>query len=77
MATHPAKVHPSIVPAMRYRDARAAIEWLCKAFGFEKRLVVPGAADSVIVHAQLVFDNGMIMLASMSGKEPGHSESTA
>ncbi|MEA2650117.1 MAG: hypothetical protein QOG61_2552 [Candidatus Binataceae bacterium] len=74
MPTHPAKVRPSIVPAMRYRDARAAIEWLCKAFGFEQRLVVPGATDSVIVHAQIVFDNGMIMLASMSGKEPGHSE---
>ena len=25
----------SIIPTMRYRDAPAAIEWLCKAFGFE------------------------------------------
>ena len=30
-----------IIPGMRYRNAPAAIEWLCKAFGFEKHLVVP------------------------------------
>ena len=23
-----------IIPSMRYRDAAAAIEWLCRAFGF-------------------------------------------
>ena len=32
----------NIIPSMRYRDAAAAIEWLCKTFGFEKHLVVPG-----------------------------------
>ena len=32
----------SIIPAMRYRDAAAAIDWLCRAFGFERHLVVPG-----------------------------------
>ena len=53
----------TVVPAMRYRDAPAAIEWLCKAFGFERRLVVPGENDS-IAHAQLTFGNGMIMLGS-------------
>src|ERR1700682_1851307 len=74
MATHPANVHARIIPAMRYRDAPAAIEWLCKAFGFERHLVVPGETEGVILHAQLVFDNGIIMLASMSGKEPGHNE---
>ena len=29
-----------IVPTLRYRDAPAAIEWLCRAFGFERHLVV-------------------------------------
>jgi len=52
-----------IIPTMRYRNAPAAIEWLCKAFGFEKHLVVP-APDGGIAHAQLTFDNGMIMLSS-------------
>jgi uncharacterized glyoxalase superfamily protein PhnB len=41
----------------------AAVEWLCKAFGFEKHFVLPGD-DGTIVHAQLTFGNGMIMLGS-------------
>ena len=53
----------NIIPALRYVDAPAAIEWLCKAFGFEEHLVVPGE-NGTIAHAQLVFGNGMIMLGS-------------
>jgi uncharacterized glyoxalase superfamily protein PhnB len=53
----------TISPGMRYRNAPAAIEWLCRAFGFEKHLVVPGPNDT-IVHAQLTYGNGMIMLSS-------------
>ena len=53
----------TIVPSLRYRDAPAAIDWLCKAFGFKQHLVVPGEAGT-IAHAQLVFGNGMIMLGS-------------
>ncbi len=52
-----------IIPALRYRDAPAAIDWLCAAFGFEKHLVVPGAAGK-ITHAQLTFRDSMIMLGS-------------
>ena len=26
----------TIIPGMHYRDAAAAIEWLCNTFGFEK-----------------------------------------
>jgi len=53
----------NIMPAMRYRNAPAAIEWLCKAFGFERHVVVPGDGGT-IAHAQLVLGNGMIMLGS-------------
>ena len=55
-----------IIPSMRYRNAPAAIEWLCKAFGFEKHLVVPGE-DGTIAHAQLTLGNGMIMVSSVGG----------
>ena len=48
---------------MRYRDAPAAIEWLCQAFGFSRHLVVPDE-NGGIAHAQLVLGNGMIMLGS-------------
>lgn len=53
----------TLIPTSRYRDAAAAIDWLCEAFGFERHLVVPGA-DGEILHAQLVFGNGMFMLGS-------------
>ncbi len=52
-----------IIPTLKYEDAAAAIEWLCRAFGFEKRLLVPGKAQ-VIEHAQLTLNGGMIMLSS-------------
>ncbi len=58
----------NIMPAMRYRDAAAAIEWLCRTFGFQKHLVVPGENGS-IAHAQLTIGNGMIMLGSPSDDE--------
>ena len=52
-----------IIPALRYRNATAAIDFLCKAFGFERHAVHMGA-DNTVAHAQLVFDEGMIMLGS-------------
>jgi len=58
----------TIIPALRYRDAAAAIDWLCDAFGFERHLVVPGE-EGRIAHAQLTFGNGMIMLGSGHGGE--------
>jgi uncharacterized glyoxalase superfamily protein PhnB len=59
------KGRATIIPAMRYRDAPAAIEWLCKAFGFEKHLVVAGEGGT-IAHAQLTLGHGMIMLGSLN-----------
>ena len=61
----------TVIPTMRYDDAAAAIAWLCEAFGFEKHLVVP-AEDGSIAHAQLVFGNGMVMLASARESEFDH-----
>ena len=61
----------TVIPCLRYRNAPAAIEWLCDTFGFEKQLVVPGE-DGIIDHAQLSFGNGMIMLGSVIDSEFGH-----
>jgi uncharacterized glyoxalase superfamily protein PhnB len=60
----------TIVPCLRYRDAPAAIAWLCEAFGFERQLVVPGE-NGTIAHAQLAFGNGMIMLGSAVDSDYG------
>jgi uncharacterized glyoxalase superfamily protein PhnB len=54
----------AVIPGMRYRDALAAIEWLVKAFGFEKNVVYVGEGNTV-AHAQLTFGNGMVMLGSV------------
>lgn len=62
--------HATIIPSLRYRNAPAAIEWLCQAFGFERHLVVPGE-NGTIAHAQLTFGNGMIMLGSVNDNESG------
>ena len=35
----------TIIPTLRYRDAASAIDWLCKAFGFQPHLVVPGEGE--------------------------------
>ena len=68
MSDNAADTTATAIPTLRYRDAATAIEWLCKAFGFEKHLVVPGENGS-IAHAQLVFGNGMVMLGSAGDDE--------
>ncbi len=60
----------NIVPALRYRNAQKAIEWLCEAFGFEQHVVVPGE-NGAIAHAQLTLGNGMFMLGSVAPGEYG------
>ncbi len=64
MSQHTPKGNPNIFPYMCYQDAPAAIEWLTRAFGFEKQMVVP-APDGSISHAEMVFGPGVIMLGSM------------
>jgi uncharacterized glyoxalase superfamily protein PhnB len=55
------------IPCLRYRDAPAAIESLCKVFGFEKKLVVPNDSGG-IAHAELTLGGGMLMLGSASNE---------
>jgi uncharacterized glyoxalase superfamily protein PhnB len=53
----------TIMPALRYRDAPAAIEWLCNVLGFARHAVYPGP-DNTTGHAELTLGGGMIMLGS-------------
>jgi len=53
----------AIYPSLTYDDAPAAIEWLGKAFGFERRLVVPGPGGT-IMHSELSFGPDVIMVSS-------------
>lgn len=61
-------------PALRYRDAKAAIAWLKAALGFTEHAVHENE-DGSIAHAELALNGGMIMLGSIKddsfGKSPG------
>ncbi|ELX12817.1 glyoxalase-like domain-containing protein [Janthinobacterium sp. HH01] len=70
MSSIPKQTRCNVIPCMRYRDAPAAIDWLCTTFGFEATLVVPNE-DGSIAHAQLSFGNSMIMLGSVFDTEFG------
>jgi uncharacterized glyoxalase superfamily protein PhnB len=70
MSSIPKQTPCTVIPCLRYRDAPAAIAWLCDTFGFEPQLVVPNE-DGTIAHAQLTFGNSMIMLGSAFDTEYG------
>lgn len=72
MSATPANTRVNIISCLRYRDAPAAIDWLCRAFGFEQHAVYPDANNG-ITHAQLTFGNGMIMLGSAGSVESEYS----
>jgi uncharacterized glyoxalase superfamily protein PhnB len=71
--SRPKNTTATVIPSLRYRDAAKAIDWLCRAFGFERHLVVPGEEGS-IAHAQLGFGHGMIMLGSAGRHGGGYDE---
>lgn len=61
----------TIVPCLRYRRAIEAIDFLCKAFGFEKQAVYVNEEHKHLVdHAQLTFGDGMIMIGSVRDDTP-------
>ena len=62
MSTPARPTTSTVIPCLRYRDAKAAIDWLCRAFGFERHAVY--ADGDVVHHAELSFGNGLIMLGS-------------
>jgi uncharacterized glyoxalase superfamily protein PhnB len=66
-ATH---THSTIMPTLRYRNAPAAIDWLCQVLGFERKAVYPGP-NGTIGHAELTLGGGMIMLGSEKDDQYG------
>jgi len=51
-----------IIPTLKYRDAKAAIEFLERAFGFERHTVMEDGG--VIGHAELRHGDGVVMLGT-------------
>jgi uncharacterized glyoxalase superfamily protein PhnB len=59
----------SIIPSLRYRDALKMIDWLCSTFGFTRNAVYSNP-EGIVMHAQLTFGNGMVMIGSVSNGTP-------
>ena len=62
-------------PCLFYRDAKAAIAWLCEAFGFEVRIEVPGPEGTVAPRIWRVITgrSGLIGLLNCVWRERGRS----
>ena len=54
---------PRISSSLYYEDASKAIDFLCRAFGFELRLKIEGDAGR-IEHSELVFGDAVVMVGS-------------
>ena len=54
---------PTIASSVYYEDPWAAIEWLERAFGFERAMIITGP-DGKLAHSQLTFGDGYIMVGS-------------
>ena len=65
----PPKGWPRMSASVFYEDPQAAIDWLCRAFGFEVRLKVEGDGGE-IVHSELLFGDGVVMVAGTEGTNP-------
>jgi uncharacterized glyoxalase superfamily protein PhnB len=64
---NPPQGWPRISSAIFYDDAAAAIDWLCRVFGFEVRLKVEGEGGRV-EHSELTYGDGLIMVGDTRGK---------
>jgi len=63
MTENPRPGTTTVLPFTRYKDASAAIEWLCAAFGFQRQLIAP-APGGTIAHAELSFGPALFALAT-------------
>jgi len=53
--------HPAVTPAVVYRDPRAALDFLARAFGFELDMLLEDEAGN-LAHSQMAFGDGRIMV---------------
>jgi len=58
-----------IIPTLRYQDAKGAIEFLERAFGFDRKAVHENE-DGTVGHAELTSGRGMVMIGSSGAGDP-------
>ena len=54
---------PVFAPAVFYQNPSAALDWLEKAFGFKRSMVIADAQGN-LAHAEMKFGDGLIMIGS-------------
>jgi uncharacterized glyoxalase superfamily protein PhnB len=59
--TEAAFPRPAFIPSLAYKDPRAALDWLERAFGFEISGVFTDSKGA-IVHAEMAHDDGVVMI---------------
>ena len=57
-----------VIPTLRYKDAHGAIDFLERAFGFERKAVYED--EGTVHHAELTHGRGMVMLGSQGAGDP-------
>ena len=55
--------YPTVIPMIAYEDGIAAMDWLCRAFGFTERVRMTDATGR-LSHGELHAGDGVIMLAT-------------
>jgi uncharacterized glyoxalase superfamily protein PhnB len=58
-----------VIPTLRYQDAKAAIDFLESALGFERKAVHENE-DGNVAHAELTHGRGMVMIGTTGGGDP-------
>ena len=72
MPKSPPEGFPTVCPYLYYQDVAAAIDWLAKAFGFEKRMAMPGPGGTVM-HAEMDIGEGVVMLGPANAQQGSQS----
>ena len=64
---------PRVSTSLFYDEPAAAIDWLCRAFGFEVRLKIEGEPNQILHSELMVGDDGLIMVGD--AKKEGRRKS--
>ncbi len=60
---------PRMSASAFYEDPKAAIDWLCRVFGFKVRIKVESESGE-LQHCELTFEEAVVMLGATGGKAP-------
>lgn len=63
---------PQIIPYFSYVDAKAAMDFLARAFGFEP-VIAQDAEDGRLLHGEMRYGTGMILLGTVDSAVPRQS----